>query len=261
MIGTVRAAIRMASTAVVLFTGTVTILFTSWLPIKRQGIRLAAWNMCWMSRAFIRIFKLQIEYPDTSVFFEHHGFVFPNHLSYLDIVVLLNIIPMRFLAKEEVRSFPFIGQVAQAVGTVFVKREQKSSRSAARSQLANVPRYPPIVIFPEGKIGPGKTLLPFRHGAFEIAAQGSSPFLPCALLYEPEALVVWGDEPLLDAVWRLARWNKEVKVRLVVLPAVSTQPSDNAPQLAVQAHEAILKQLGYAEPEEGNKKDDADGTE
>jgi len=44
--------------------------------------------------------------------------------------------PLRFLAKEEVRTMPVIGQIAKSIGCVFVKRENKESRAEARAALA-----------------------------------------------------------------------------------------------------------------------------
>lgn len=243
----VRAAIRIVTISIVLAVGTVAILLTGWIPLRVRRIRFAAWNMRWMARAFLRIFDIHFTPPPLGTFVRHEGFVFPNHLSYLDIVLLLSLMPMRFLAKEEVRRWPFIGWVAMGVGTVFVDRGDKSSRHLARQKLADVPRYPPIVVFPEGRVGPGGTLLPFRHGAFEIAAQNSAPFLPCAIMYDREALVVWGDETLFTAMWRLAGRSGPVQASVVALPAVQPTPADNVQQLALQTHEMIVHALGYAQ--------------
>lgn len=243
----VRAVIRIVTISIVLAVGTLVILLTGWIPVRVRRVRFAAWNMRWMARAFLRIFDIRFTPPPSETFASHEGFVFPNHLSYLDIVLLVSMMPMRFLAKEEVRRWPFIGWVAMAVGTVFVDRGDKSSRHLAREKLARVRRYPPIVVFPEGKVGPGGTLLPFRHGAFEIAAQNSTPFLPCAILYDREALVVWGEETLFDAMWRLAGRSGPVYARLVALPAVQPTPADNVQQLALQTHESIARVLAYPE--------------
>ncbi|MCA9937577.1 MAG: 1-acyl-sn-glycerol-3-phosphate acyltransferase [Anaerolineales bacterium] len=241
----IRAIFRIATTSLALALGTFIILLTGWIPVRVRRIRFAAWNMRWMARAFLRIFDVRLEPPPPETFTEHEGFIFPNHLSYVDIVLLVSIMPMRFLAKESVRTWPFIGWMARAVGTVFVNRGDKASRHQAREQLAHVERYPPIVVFPEGRIGPGGVLLPFRHGAFEIAAQNSTPFLPCAIIYDREALVQWGDETLWAAVWRLAGRSGPVQARLMPLPVVHPTPEANTQQLALQTHEAIARALAY----------------
>lgn len=241
----VRALFRIVITSFALAAGTLVILLTGWIPLRVRRIRFAAWNMRWMARAFLRIFDVRFTPPAPEIFIEHEGFIFPNHLSYVDIVLLASMMPMRFLAKESVRSWPFIGWLARAVGTVFVDRGDMVSRQQARQQLVHVDRYPPIVVFPEGKIGPGGMLLPFRHGAFEIAAHNSTPFLPCAIIYDREALVNWGDETLWTAVWRLAGRSGPVQARLIPLPAVFPRPEDNVQQLALQTHEIIERALAY----------------
>jgi 1-acyl-sn-glycerol-3-phosphate acyltransferase len=50
-----------------------------------------------------------------------------------------------------VRSMPVIGQVARSIGCVFVNRDDKQSRTEARTRLAQVETFPPVVLFPEGK--------------------------------------------------------------------------------------------------------------
>src|SRR5690606_16401682 len=110
-----------------------------------------------------------------------NGFVFPNHSTYLDILMMTHLIPMRFVAKQEVKRYPFVGPLAKAIGCVFVKRESKASRAQARVTLGKAERFPPIVLFPEGKTGSGETLQTFRQGAFEIAVAHEIPFLPCVI--------------------------------------------------------------------------------
>ncbi len=67
-------------------------------------------------------------------------------------MLLVDILPTRFLAKAEVKQWPFIGWIGTAVDTVFVNRKDKTSREQARQSITALDHYPPIVIFPEGGI-------------------------------------------------------------------------------------------------------------
>ncbi|MEZ4664481.1 MAG: 1-acyl-sn-glycerol-3-phosphate acyltransferase [Caldilineaceae bacterium] len=94
-----------------------------------------------------------------------HGLIFCNHLSYLDIMVLLSVAPVRFLSARGVQRIPFVGWIATAIDTVFVNRGDQASRAAVRTTLADQLRaqaYPPLVLFP-GQVGPGDQVLPFRR--------------------------------------------------------------------------------------------------
>jgi hypothetical protein len=53
--------------------------------------------------------------------------VVSNHTSWLDLVALSAVQPLRMVAKREVRGWPMIGLLARRVGTVFVDRERLST--------------------------------------------------------------------------------------------------------------------------------------
>ncbi|MDX1531371.1 MAG: hypothetical protein R3362_07585, partial [Rhodothermales bacterium] len=74
-----------------------------------------------------------------------------------------------------------------------------------RSALAAARPSPPLVLFPEGRIGDGDRLRPFRPGAFKVAAEAGGPILLGALRYDPLDVVHWQrGEPFGRALWRLA---------------------------------------------------------
>ncbi len=240
---------RLTIFALALALTTIIILTAAWLPVRIRSVRLSAWPTTLLARFFTRLFNVQYTCAEADKIRRRQGFIFPNHTSFLDIVLLLHIVPVRFLAKSEIRRWPFIGWIARAVDTVFVDRGDKSSRSQARMAITNIDPFPPVALFPEGGIFvPAEKLHPFRYGAFEIAARGSIPFMPVVFLYEPLDVVFWGDEPLLTAVWRFATYPGPIHARLFALKVVHPQPEDNPRQLALEAHgamEAILTYSGH----------------
>ncbi len=151
---------------------------------------------------------------------------------------------MRYLSKIEVRAWPFIGWVAMAIGTVFVNRSDKASRSQARQQLGQVARFPPIVLYPEGGIGPANSLQPFRYGAFEIAIEQGIPYLVCAINYSRADVIVWGEgESLIECLWRLACFPGPMDASVTPLKIIAPQPGDDPKVLAVEAHHTIAVAL------------------
>ncbi|HUN21589.1 MAG TPA: lysophospholipid acyltransferase family protein [Anaerolineales bacterium] len=217
-----------------------------WLAGKkmgRNGISEAAWVINWMAKTAMKhVFGMTFSFDKPEIFMNHHGFVFPNHVSFVDIVVMLSLLPMRFLSKEEIRKWLVIGWLAESMGTVFVKRESKDSRAEAREQLGKVALYPSVVLYPEGKINhEGKELLlPFRLGAFEIAVQHHIPILPCVILYEKPEYVHWGDESIIQAGWRLFTHRTVHHVRVVPLHVIHPTGQDDSRQLAITTHASML---------------------
>jgi 1-acyl-sn-glycerol-3-phosphate acyltransferase len=180
----IRGVYRLSLIVIIISVGTLLILPTIWLPFRIRGIKPSAWVVTFMTRFFMLIFNIRYICPEPEKFNNLAGFVFPNHSTFLDILMMTQLIPMRFVAKQEVKRFPIVGPLAIAIGCVFVNRENKDSRIEARIKLAAAERYPPIVLFPEGKTGSGETIQPFRYGAFEIAVEHEIPFLPCVILFD-----------------------------------------------------------------------------
>jgi 1-acyl-sn-glycerol-3-phosphate acyltransferase len=221
------------------FGGTLLVI-SSWLPITIKGYHISMWLLLGIVRTLLLIVNVRVECTDPEQLRHHQGFIFPNHVSYLDILALVSVAPVRFLAKDEVRTMPVIGQVAKAIGCVFVNRDDKESRAAARTKLALVETFPPIVLFPEGKRNPGDQLLPFRYGAFEIVTRGQTPFLTCAIEYDQLDIAIWRrSESVVTAALRLAAHNKQIKA--VITPLTSSTPAadDDPVQMSLAAHDEM----------------------
>lgn len=242
---------RVVIIIVVILLGLIGVLIAGLIPIRIRGMRLASWVCFVLPKIFNIIFNVRVECSNVEAFYAHRGLIFPNHVSYLEPVILYGIIPGRFLAAIEVKRRPVIGWLAQAVETVFVTREDRASRMAVRQQVSTAFRQhplPPIVIFPEGRLGPGDQLNPFRYGAFEIAKEGSIPFMPCAIQYERNDIAVWfggAGETLLGALWRLAKFPGPLRVRVQPLAPIVPRPHDSVAELATKTKCLIEIALGY----------------
>lgn len=242
----IRGFFRLGITLLAILLGTLVILALAWLPLRVRSVRLAAWPAHWLARFLVRLYRVHLHCPDAEKLRQHQGFIFPNHLSFFDIVLLMSIWPVRFVSMAELRRWPLIGWIAGAIDTVFVDRADKRSRQEARQQLAKeLSLFPPIVIFPEGRISNSGTLQPFRYGAFEIAVQSGAPFLPCVFQYERWDVVKWTDEPLLTVLWRVARFNGSFVAQLKVLRVVRPLPTDDPKELAVETHKGMNAILTY----------------
>ncbi len=129
-----------------------------------------------------------------------------NHLSYLDVVVLAARTDCRFVAKRDVSSWPLIGLLCRAVGTIFVDRENRRDLVRVNAATGRAMREGVgVVLFAEGTSSKGATVLPFKPGLLERAARSELAVAYAALSYRvrrgetPAHLSVcwWGDMTLI----------------------------------------------------------------
>lgn len=236
-------ALRLLIIVLALVPGTFLILLLGLLPLRYKGARWSSWVATGLSRMFFWVFRLRLTCKDRETVVQHRGLIFPNHESYIDPILMMALWPMRFMAMAEVRRWPFIGWIAMAMDTVFVDRQDKEDRKQAREEAADNLRaqtYPPLALFPEGGIGVGDVLLPFRYGAFEIAVDVGLPFMPAVIHYNRFDVVAWfKKEGLFPAVWRLATHTGPIEAQLVALPIITPQPEDDPAALA-EATQALI---------------------
>ncbi len=250
------AILRFAVLILILLFGIITIPILSLVPFKYRGIRLPIWITVIMARMYIWISNVQIDCADVVRLRAHRGIIFPNHSSHLDIVALVALTPLRFLGAIEVKRRPVIGYFATAIGCIFVDRQSNSSRRQARDHIIAALRDepdPPLVIYPEGRLGPGNLVYPFRRGSFKIAVQNSVPFLPLALRYTDTELTTWygpRGESIIGAAWRMAKYEGPIEMEIVPLEPIYPRPTDDAEALMVQARRDVARALGMPLEEE-----------
>ena len=111
----------------------------------------------------------------------HHCIYVINHISYMDIPILLLALrsPIRVLGKVELSRIPIFGLVYKNT-TVMVDRSSTENRAKSVMTLKAVLRSGvSIVIFPEGTFNEtGKPLAEFFNGAFRIAVETQTPIRP-----------------------------------------------------------------------------------
>lgn len=109
-----------------------------------------------------------------------------NHISYLDIPLLFSILPVTFVAKEELASWPIIGSCIKSADILLVKRESAGSRQLAAKKVAEavLQRNRDVAIFPSGTTTVDESK-PWRYGAFKIAKEHQVPVQPFRLRFNP----------------------------------------------------------------------------
>jgi 1-acyl-sn-glycerol-3-phosphate acyltransferase len=108
-----------------------------------------------------------------------------NHISYLDIPVLLKIFrkPLRPLGKSEMLKIPIIGFLYEKI-VVTVDRSSNESRAISIKKLISVmSKGISSLVFPEGTFNmTNQPLKDFYNGAFKIAIETQTPIKPVLFL-------------------------------------------------------------------------------
>ena len=126
-------------------------------------------------------------------------FLCSNHLGYLDIVTLVAVTPVVFVAKAEVRGWPVVGWLTRCAGTIYLQRERKGDLVDVAKQFGPVIEADvPVVIFLEGTSSGGDDVLPFRPSLLASAVGNGWSVAPVALDYSVEDGTVAEDV----AYWR-----------------------------------------------------------
>jgi 1-acyl-sn-glycerol-3-phosphate acyltransferase len=112
------------------------------------------------------------------------GIVVSNHASYIDGLALAAALPgeLSFVAKRELVGQPVAWLALRALGTLFVERSDPEqgvedvNRAAAAARSGRR-----LIFFAEGTLTRVPGLMPFKLGAFAVAASTGLPITPVAI--------------------------------------------------------------------------------
>jgi 1-acyl-sn-glycerol-3-phosphate acyltransferase len=135
------------------------------------------------SQAALRLTGIKVEmtgsWPQ-----EKDVIIVANHASYIDALILAAVLPGEpaFIAKKELERQVFAGTFLKQLGALFVDRADPEGGVEDANKALEAARAGRMLVFlPEGTFTRAPGLLPFRLGAFVIAARESLKVLPVTL--------------------------------------------------------------------------------
>jgi 1-acyl-sn-glycerol-3-phosphate acyltransferase len=223
-----------------------------WLLLRHAGkppqTTRSRW-LQWCSRRTLRVFAVQTGYTGNP---PQTGLLVSNHLSYLDILVLVSLTPAVFVSKSEVKHWPVFGWFASLAGTLFVDRTRRSDVARMNALIeAALTAGTVVVLFPEGTSWNGREILPFKSSLLEPVVGTRHPisvgFLKYSLADGDPAndVCYWADMTFFPHLVKLMT-KREItaQVRFAAVP----QPATDRKHLATQLRTAVV-QLSRASPE------------
>jgi 1-acyl-sn-glycerol-3-phosphate acyltransferase len=170
-----------------------------------------------------------------------------NHVSWVDIPVLSAALPLSFVAKSEVGTWPFFGTLARLQRSVFIDRRRRHQTGKSRDELTErLLSKDAVVLFPEGTSHDGKQILSFKSSYFGAVENKDIPVIPVILAYrrvnglpvtgrQRPTLAWYGDMDLLPHLWSFLKQGPvEVTVRFL-----EPLPRSSRKQLASTAEQQI----------------------
>jgi len=147
------------------------------LAWRWSAVRAAARSMLWLSRTRLVVQGLE-HLP------QHGGILVVNHASYFDSLVLSAALPGEpsFVAKKELAGQRVAGPLLRRLHALFVERFDRQASVEDTERLLEAARAGRLLVsFPEGTLRRMPGLLPFKLGAFLVAARAGVPVIPAAL--------------------------------------------------------------------------------
>jgi 1-acyl-sn-glycerol-3-phosphate acyltransferase len=197
------------------------------------------WWANWGARNWLRLTGVKVNVIDREQLDPDQPYVFvSNHYSYLDAAPLFAYTGRRMgmIGKKELLKAPILGY---GMGFVNVIAIDRSNRERAVASIQEATRRLGLGISfgvcPEGTRAQPGEMLPFKKGAFHMAAQAGVPIAPIALKNSDRLMGKGTGEA----------WPGTIE--MVFLPPVETawvETDEDLSSLVRQVQEMIMKELG-----------------
>ncbi len=174
-----------------------------------------------------------------------------NHITWIDVLVMMAAGCRGFVSKSEVASWPMIGRLTRAVDTVFIERGAWQTQAASQTMQERLLKGENVLFFPEGTTTDGRHIRQFHARLFEAAIATESCVQPLAIRYE----VPGGDYnvvPYIDDVGFMENLlaimrQPRVRAHLIACEPIAAAGYDRK-RLAREARDRIVTQLAINDP-------------
>lgn len=170
-----------------------------------------------------------------------------NHVSWVDILVLMATKKGIFVAKADLASWPLIGWMCKRTGTLFLRR---GSARALGHKIVAISRSlvdrESVFCFPEGTTTKGDIVQAFYPGLFQAAIDAGAMVQPVALAYlengAPSVTLPYiGDDDFLSHFMRFLKAGP-ITAHICILPVVHSNQKDRR-EIATTARNMISSRV------------------
>jgi 1-acyl-sn-glycerol-3-phosphate acyltransferase len=198
---------------------------------------------------------IKISIQGKAKLFHPQGIFFvTNHVSYLDGIIANSVFPLLFIARGDLKAWPFFGIFARLSETIFINRGGSVGLHKEILKISSVLKTGTnVILFPEGTTSSGNTIFPFKSSFFEAPFVSRSLIVPFTINYKKinsnsideknKDLIFWYGEmkflPHLTGVLGL----RNIEVRLNILEPIETCVGQDRKELSAITRKAIEANL------------------
>ena len=186
----------------------------------------------------------------------HRGATVANHASWLDIFVLNATRRLYFVSKSEVATWPGIGWLARATGTLFISRDPRQAKAQAEQFRERLLAGHQLLFFPEGTSTDTLRVLPFKPtlfaAFFDEELRHAMHIQPVTVAYHPPEgesaryYGWWGDMDFGPHLLAMLATKRHGSVDVVFHPPVRVDDSPNRKTLAREVEDTVRAGLQAA---------------
>ena len=215
------------------------VLFVAWLTRKHDLVY--PWAL-FGARNWLRLSGTKVHVTGAELLDPNQTYVFiSNHRSYLDTATLFVYTGRRLglLAKKELLNVPILGYGMGFVNVMAIDRtNSERARRTVEAATDRIRSGRSFGVFAEGTRAKPGEFLPFRKGAFYMAAQAGVPIVP---------VTIKNTDHLMGKGTGVARPGT---IEMVMLPPISTvgcSTDEEVKRLVNQVHSLIGQELGVVQ--------------
>lgn len=247
--GWLRVAIRGTALAGLVFGSLILLLLIRLVEKPLFGVRrpMTPFITQFVCRNAFRI--LGMGFSTSGELMAEHGAVVANHSSWLDIFALNARKRVYFVSKSEVASWPGIGWLARATGTVFIERNPARAREQTQLFEERLLSGHKLLFFPEGTSTDGLRILPFKTTLFAAFLtkdlRDVAHIQPVNVIYhapqgEPARFYGWwGDMEFAEHLLKTLAVRRPGSVELIYHPAVRVADFTGRKELAAHCERVV----------------------
>jgi 1-acyl-sn-glycerol-3-phosphate acyltransferase len=204
----------------------------------------------WWSAKLLGIAGLRVEVAGEPA--PAHGeaaMIAANHISWIDIFVVMSVRPARFIAKSEIRDWPVAGWIADRAGTLFIRRARRHDTARINDRVHEALAQGDCVgLFPEGTTTEGEALLHFHTSLFEPAIANAATVHPAAIRYQHAdgsrctSVAYVGEMSFMESMTRVLG-GRGITALLSFAPPIAPAAGMDRRGAARMAHERIASLL------------------
>lgn len=164
------------------------------------SVRPERWSQLWF-RSLLRALNVRLTVHGEPP--AQDGLLAGNHVSWLDIAVLVSAKPVIFVSKAEIAHWPLIGWLARGGDTLFIERGAHGTQQLNQQIAERLAEGRSVVVFPEGTTTAGPGVRRFHSRLFAGPIASDRPVLPFALRYREASAPYVDDQSLGQNLWAI----------------------------------------------------------